>query len=281
VTFDPLLPYGEVLGSTCRLVSWNVWGRFADWQTRQRSLERVLAGLGPDVVCLQESWEDDHTRQADLIGDHLGLDHRLAHADWPQADWRSGVAIISRWPVGRHERRQLPAPGAAPGTALFAELDGPRGPLQVFTAILHYPLHASGARQAQVAELTAFVAEVQRRRHPTIVCGDFNADADSDEIRMMTGRRPPPVEGLVFYDAWETAGDGGPGRTWVNANPLAAVSLLPDRRMDYIFSAWPRPGGAGHPVHCEVIGNAANDGDNNDLDNPVSDHYGLCADLRY
>ncbi|MEV6867766.1 hypothetical protein AB0M44_43115 [Streptosporangium subroseum] len=42
-----------------------------------------------------------------------------------------------------------------------------------------------------------------------------------------------------------------------------------------MLSAWPRRGGAGHPVHCEVIG-----------DEPVggvvaSDHYGVLADLRY
>lgn len=36
-----------------------------------------------------------------------------------------------------------------------------------------------------------------------------------------------------------------------------------------------RGGGAGHPVHCEVIGTQAVDGV------LPSDHYGVLADLRY
>jgi hypothetical protein len=45
--------------------------------------------------------------------------------------------------------------------------------------------------------------------------------------------------------------------------------------VDHIFSAWPRRGGAGHPVHCEVVGTETVDGV------LPSDHYGVLADLRY
>ena len=60
-----------------------------------------------------------------------------------------------------------------------------------------------------------------------MVAGDLNAIPDSDEIRSVTGRRPPPVEGLIFSDAWELAGDGSPGHTWSKANEYIAdrVSL--------------------------------------------------------
>jgi hypothetical protein len=92
---------------------------------------------------------------------------------------------------------------------------------------------------------------------------------------MLTGRSEPPVPGLVFYDAWEVAGDGSPGLTWSNRNPLAATALFPDRRFDYVLSAWPRRGGAGHPVRCERLG--VRDPDAMQL----SDHYGVVADLRY
>lgn len=50
---------------------------------------------------------------------------------------------------------------------------------------------------------------------------------------------------------------------------------MADRRIDYIFSAWPRPGGAGHPVRCELIGAEPVDGIF------ASDHFGVVADLRY
>jgi hypothetical protein len=53
------------------------------------------------------------------------------------------------------------------------------------------------------------------------VCGDFNAGPDSDELRMLTGRSETPVPGLVFYDAWELAGDGTPA----TRGPTATRSL--------------------------------------------------------
>jgi len=108
-----------------------------------------------------------------------------------------------------------------------------------------------------------------------VVCGDFNAGPDADELRVLTGRTAPVAPGLLFYDAWEVAGDGSPGHTWSNRNPLAAVAMYPDRRFDYVLSAWPRRGGAGHPVRCQRLGILP-------ADQPqLSDHYGVLADLRY
>ena len=108
-----------------------------------------------------------------------------------------------------------------------------------------------------------------------VLCGDFNADPQSDEIRMLTGQTTCPVEGLVFHDAWAFAGPGGPGHTWDNANPYVAADFEPDRRIDYIFTGWPRGRGAGHIVNCQITGNK-----------PVngvwpSDHHALLAELRY
>jgi hypothetical protein len=79
----------------------------------------------------------------------------------------------------------------------------------------------------------------------------------------------------VFYDAGEVAGDGTAGYTWSNRNPLAAIGLHPDRRFDYLFSAWPRPGGVGHPARCALLGVRPPD------ELQLSDHYGVVADLRY
>jgi endonuclease/exonuclease/phosphatase family metal-dependent hydrolase len=275
VAFDPYQPYGPVVESTLRVVTWNVWGRYGLWEARQAAIESELRKERPDVVCLVESWQTDDATEADVLGEALGLRARVQAGGWQEEGWRSGVAVVSRWPITAHEQRTLPGGGAGFGQALFARVEGPRGDVQVFVVTLDYPLHASALRQAQARELAAFIGEVTRRRHPTIVCGDFNAHPDSDEIRMLTGRSATPAEGLVFYDAWEVAGDGGPGITWSNDNPLAAVGMIPDRRFDYILSAWPRAGAVGHPVSCRVLGTQAVGGVH------PSDHYGVVADLRY
>lgn len=124
-------------------------------------------------------------------------------------------------------------------------------------------------------ELARFIQEVSSNRNLTVLCGDFNAGPDSDEIKLLTGQSATAEPGLVFYDAWEVAGDSTPGYTWSNHNPLAALGLYPNRRFDYVLSAWPRLGGLGHPVRCELLG-AYPSGELQ-----LSDHYGVVADLRY
>jgi endonuclease/exonuclease/phosphatase family metal-dependent hydrolase len=278
VSFDQYAPYGPVTDTTVRIVTWNVWGRYGRWAERQAGIEESLAAAAPDVVCLVESWSAEDADQPGQLARRLGFEHSVFSGGWQQEGWVSGLGLASRWPVTAHEHRALPgeaADGDGGGSALFALIDGDRGPLQLFVVVLDYRLDASAARQAQVRQLAEFVAERTRRRHPTVICGDFNAGPDSDELRMLTGRAATAAPGLVCYDAWEIAGDGTPGHTWSNGNPLAAVALYPDRRMDYVLSAWPRRGGAGHPVRCERLGVLA-------AGQPqLSDHYGVLADLRY
>lgn len=275
MSFDPYAPYGATLETTCRVATWNVWGRYGEWSARLDGIIGELKRSAPDIVCLEEAWMTPAETEGDLVSDALGLSHRFTWGDWPQDGWISGVAICSRWPIVTQKRRPLTGEADAAGSAVYAEIDGPRGIIQLFLVMLDYPLHASGVRQRQVRELADFVSEAASRHHPIIICGDLNASPDSDELRMLTGRSEPPVPGMVFYDAWEVAGDGGPGFTWSNENPLAAVSLLPDRRFDYVLSAWPRKGGAGHPTKCELLGVRPR------TEAQLSDHYGVAADLRY
>ena len=260
-----------------RVVTWNVWGRYgADWAAREALLESAVGAAAPDLVCLTESWRQGDVTQAGLVAGRLGLSHHSFTGDWEQGGWVSGVGLVSRWPMSEPVRRPLRAPdGAGAGEAVHVSVAGERGTIQLFTVMLDYPLGASGIRQGQVRQLVEFVAETAPRRDLVVVCGDFNAGPDSDEIRMLTGRSEPPVPGMVFYDAWELAGDGSPGFTWFNRNPLAALGLYPDRRFDYILSAWPRRGGAGHPVRCSLLGVRLAG------EQQISDHYGVVADLRY
>ncbi|HTX28629.1 MAG TPA: endonuclease/exonuclease/phosphatase family protein [Streptosporangiaceae bacterium] len=277
MSFDPYAPYGPVVTSMVRVVTWNVWGRYgADWEARQAALEEALAAAAPDLVCLVEAWRQGKVTQPGLLAARLDLAHHRFEGDWQQEDWVSGIGLVSRWPTSDPVRRPLrSADGAGFGQAVHVTVAGDRGPIQLFAVILDHPLDASALRQDQVRQLAQFIAETASRRDLIVVCGDFNAGPDSDEIRMLTGRSATAAPGQVFYDAWEMAGDGSGGYTWSNRNPLAAVGLYPDRRFDYILSAWPRRGGVGHPVRCSLLGVRAPG------EQQVSDHYGLAADLRY
>jgi endonuclease/exonuclease/phosphatase family metal-dependent hydrolase len=277
MSFDPYAPYGPLAESTIRVVTWNVWGRYgADCEARQAALEQTLEQTAPDLVCLVEAWRQGDSTQPGRVAARLGHAHHRFVGEWEQEDWVSGIGFVSRWPMTEPRRRPLRAEdGSGFGEAVHVAVAGERGSIQLFAVMLDYPLDASGLRQHQVRQLVRFIAETASRRDLVVVCGDFNAGPDSDEIRMLTGRSAPAAPGMVFYDAWEVAGDGSAGFTWSNRNPLAAIGLYPDRRFDYIFSAWPRRGGVGHPTGCSLLGVRAPG------KQQVSDHYGLAADLRY
>jgi endonuclease/exonuclease/phosphatase family metal-dependent hydrolase len=277
VSFDAYAPYGPVVESTVRVVTWNVWGRYGPrHERRQAGLEGILAEARPDVICLIEAWRHGESDQPERVAKRLGFAYHHFAGDWQQEDWVSGIGLVCRWPMSEPQQRSLRAEdGAGNGQVLHVTVNGERGPIQLFAVMLDYPLGASATRQDQVRQLARFISEVVSSRDLVVVCGDFNAAPDSDEIRMLTGRAAPASPGMVFYDSWEVAGDGSPGYTWSNGNPLAAIGLYPDRRFDYIFSAWPRRGGVGHPISCEVLGNRPAEQDQ------ISDHYGVQADLRY
>jgi endonuclease/exonuclease/phosphatase family metal-dependent hydrolase len=265
-----------LLETRLRVVTWNLWWQFGPWQERAPAIEETLRRLDPDVVALQEVWDDEDESSASRLAAGLGYEHVVG----TRREWGGvwfGNAVLSRWPIAGSEVRPLPAPPDAEEyrCVVRADVDGPRGPLQVFSTHLNWRFDQSHIRQDQVRAVCRFVRESPERSFPPVVCGDFNAVPDSDEIGMMTGRRAVPEPGLVFHDAWEVAGGGGPGFTWSNDNPFAFHDLEPNRRIDYVFAGWPKARGAGHVVRCEVVG----------ID-PVggihpSDHYAVLAELRY
>jgi endonuclease/exonuclease/phosphatase family metal-dependent hydrolase len=270
-------PYGELIPTTLRVLTWNAWGRFGPWEAREIALIRTLEALQPDVIALQECWldrggETQAARVAKIIGYHAAYGGGTFLAE----DWATGSGLLSRWPIERHEYREFvpAAPDHWGGSALFGRIAGPRGSLSAFSVALDWPPHASATRQASVRQLVAFVLEVAGPAFPTVICGDFNAPPDAEELRMLTGRTSTAAPGFALFDAWEMAGDG-PGHTWARRNPWTAPVLLPDRRIDYILVGRPRRGGAGHVVTCSLAGTE-----------PVagvvpSDHYAVLADLRY
>ncbi|MGH9185834.1 MAG: endonuclease/exonuclease/phosphatase family protein [Acidimicrobiales bacterium] len=271
------------MGTTVSVVSWNVWWRFGPWEERLPAIVATLAAIDPDVACLQEVWDDGERRQAAELAEALGDGRQHAYGSRIELNGVAfGNAVVSRWPIASHEVRALPGPPAPEldehRCVVRADIDGPRGPLQVFSTHLNRRFDQSHVRQAQVREVARFVresGEATPRSFPPVLCGDFNATPTSDEVRMLTGRTAVPEAKLVFHDAWEAAGDGSDGFTWSNDNPWAPRDLEPARRIDYVLAGWPKQGERGHVVSCRVIGTEPVDGVF------PSDHYGLVAELRY
>ena len=276
---SPEAPYGELVTTTMRVMTWNVWGRFGPWERRAAAIVATIRAVDPDIVLLQETWLDGTgASQVEQLADELGLVGVHAGGELMFDTWGPTNAILSRWPVDAAVTHQLPALHADDwgGLALTCSISGPRRPVLVCNVALDWPPHASASRQHALVHLAdVIVARQEGARSPLVIGGDFNAGPDSDEIRMLLGRRAPARPGFVLFDAWEHAVTPGAGETWSRKNPWAAPNLLPDQRIDHLFTGWPRRGGVGSVLGAWLAGVEPHDGV------VASDHYAVVADVRY
>ncbi|MEE9427943.1 MAG: endonuclease/exonuclease/phosphatase family protein [Paracoccaceae bacterium] len=259
-----------------RVATWNLWWQFGPWQDRAPAIIATLKEIDADIIALQEVWDDGDNNFAAQLAAELGYHHIYAPGARPNGI-HLGNAILSRWPISKHEIIALYDDPKAPElrVAIHTEIDGPRGKLPVFCTHLNWRQQDSHIRQKQVAELAKFIDDKGTGKYPPILCGDFNADPQAKEIRMLTGQTSVPVKNLVFHDAWSFVHPTEPGFTWDNANPHVLDGFEPNRRIDYIFTGWARGQGLGHIVDCEIKGTGPING------TWPSDHYAVVAELRY
>ena len=279
-TYDP--GYGPLVTTRVRVATWNLWGRYGPWRERMAAIGSHMRAVDADIWALQEVWEEGPRNQARELGRAIGHEHVVYAANLERDGATSGNAVLSRWPMNKHDVRVLPrVAGDAVDEegeerlVVMAELDGPRGPIQVFSAHLSWRDDHSAVRQAQVAEICRFVREHRPRPFPPVLCGDLNSEPHSDEIRQLTGLAAVPVPGTVFRDAWLAAGNTDLGATASNENPFNAAALDREKRIDYVLVGNPRLGAVGNVLDARVAGNAPVDG------LWPSDHLAVVAELRY
>ena len=282
VTIDWDPGYGPLLTTRVRIATWNLWGRYGPWAERMAPILANMRAVDADIWALQEVWEDDERNQARELASALGNDHVVFAPNLERDGAFSGNAVVSRWPIRDHEVRVLPRTAGETRDdegeerlVVFAEIDGPRGVIQVYCAHLSWRDDHSAVRQAQVGEICRLVREHRPRTFPAVLCGDLNSEPTSDEMRALTGEAAVPVPGVMFRDAWRAAGNLTEGATAANANPFYAAGLDRDRRIDYVMVGTPKLGGAGHVVEARVAGDTPVDG------MWPSDHLAVVAELRY
>lgn len=283
-------------GLVLRVVSLNLWGTEAPLERRLELAARQLRALAPDVVCLQEVRPLDGRggrTTADVLAEALGkrahYEVAVAWDDGARPAGNEGLAIIAGAIL---EARALPLPEPRPGDArllLSAQVDTAGGPIWVHTTHLHYRLDDGVAREHQVLAIDEALRGFGRNNDsaPQILCGDFNAIADSDEIRFLRGLTTLGGRRTHFQDAWlrrhrEPGPGDGPaqGITWSSENrstrPLRSLDL--DRRIDYVFVTTRKKDGRGTVHDCQVV--LTEREGLGEIEIAASDHYGVMADVQ-
>ena len=291
-----------VLGGRLRVVQLNVDSLVSPgWSERRHEIVAWLDELDADVVCLQEVWQDDrHPNTGGWIAEHAAGDWHWEFGGFPPPDpasvgadpsIRFGSAILSRWPIDAVEVLSLPLvekeegpphlilrPPALPRGMPFELVHVRTAGVDVYSTHLQPMAAQAFHRVRQVL----FVDEVVGRTcdpgssMPPILCGDFNAEPSSDEIRFLTSNAVLDGRSTYYQDSWAMVHDGG-GFTWDPANDLAARANEPRRRIDYVFVGEPtlRPDGAGRVLAASLAFDEQRTG------TFASDHFGLCVDVAW
>jgi endonuclease/exonuclease/phosphatase family metal-dependent hydrolase len=252
-----------------------------DWPLRRLEVVAWLNELAPDVVCLQEIWQDEHHENtAGWIADHASTEWVWTFGGFAlpselsaNRSLRFGAAILSRWPIDHAEAVALPLNDDAHDHALsgvaFPLLYVRTADIDVYTTHLQPPPQQANHRVRQVL----FIDEFVRRTHDSsshvrpILCGDFNAEPISDEIRFLTANAVIDGRSTYYQDAWAVTHNRG-GITQDPNNELSRRRHLPPKRIDYVFVGDPfGRGGAGRIAGAKLAFNEPRTG------TFASDHY--------
>ncbi|NMO88935.1 hypothetical protein HH311_04015 [Actinomycetospora sp. TBRC 11914] len=267
-----------------RVATWNLWWRHGDPERRRPAILAALRELDADVVALQEVWWHAEGSFADELAAELGMHVALRPSRDPSS-WSSalpgtdaygiGNAVLARGALGEPAVTTLPAP-ASEGPArmlLDVVVATPAGSCRVVTVHLT-STPASALRCEQVRTVAAHVAAAPRTDLPPIVLGDFNAEAASDEMRLLEGLLTAPAEpGLLLINTRRWAADPD-APTWDPRNPHVAATGSPPVRIDHLLVGLGRGRVPVRVAHSAVFG-----------DRPVdgvwpSDHAGVIVDLE-
>ncbi|CAN5498170.1 hypothetical protein BH11MYX1_BH11MYX1_37410 [soil metagenome] len=281
------------MANQLRVVTLNFWGTEAPLDARLAMAVQQLRELAPDVVCMQEVKPHAGSTTAHALAGELGMVARYQVAStWNAGEHgmasagEEGLAILARAPLLDHRVLQLP--GSAPGDPrilLSGQVATAGGPVWIHTTHLNYRLDDGVAREQQVDAIDAAIRAMGRGTTdaPQVLCGDFNATPDSDEIRFLRGLTTLSHRRTHFQDAWlrlhrEPGPGEGPhqGITWSSENELTRPlrSLDIDRRIDYVFVTSRKKDGRGTVHACRVVLTAREDGI------CASDHYAVMADVQ-
>jgi endonuclease/exonuclease/phosphatase family metal-dependent hydrolase len=286
------------VGTNLRVITLNFWGIEAPLDRRIALAVRQLKLLDPDVLCLQEARPLDGVfgrSTADVLAEELGMHaHYVTSCAWNAGEYeglgagQEGLAILSKQQPLHTQRLELPH-GRLGETRQLLSAQVPTGadPVWIHTTHLHYRLDDGVAREAQVLAIDEAMRALGRDKTsaPQILCGDFNATPDSDEMRFLRGLTTLGGRRTHFQDAWLRhhrecqPGDGhAQGITWSSENELTRPlrSLDIDRRIDYIYVTSRKKDGRATIHDCRVTLTERED--------PggicASDHYALVADIQ-
>jgi len=207
---------------------WHDWPRHRRLSQRMEAFAQLVEAQQADLILLQEVARTPQLHVDEWLAERLGMGSIYARANGHAAiGFEEGLAILSRYPLGKPYLRQLSENCNlfARRLALGAEIRTPTGLLVAFSAHLGF---SYAQNDAQLQRLQAWVTEIASE-NPALVGGDFNASENAPQISRAR---------LSWLDTFRALHPQADGVTHAFRWPWGGT--LSARRLDYVFL---RPGG--------------------------------------
>lgn len=170
-------------GFPLRIATYNVHNGFsAEGELNLEALAIDIENSGADVIALQEisrGWlVSGRVDMVEWLSRRLDMPYYFGPSSGPF--W--GNAILSRYPITSAVNIPLPSDNLPLERAFIAailEIDGRN--FQIIAVHLHHVAEDSDIRVGQVSALLSFYGNTAR----TVILGDFNAEPNDPEIKMM------------------------------------------------------------------------------------------------
>lgn len=170
---------------TIRVMTWNIHGALGrNPRFDLMHVVELIRKWNPDIVALQEV--DSRRAFADGINPFeflpgaIGV-YGIGAKSLTTKDGDYGQMLISRWPMEKHEVRDISFPEREPRRAIRAEVETPFGPLIVVATHLGLSMRERRGQAHGLIELAA-------GNGPAIVIGDFNDWFWAGSVRKVLSR---------------------------------------------------------------------------------------------
>ncbi len=172
---------------TLTVVTLNLWHDQHEWPKRLERIVSELRQMRPDVICLQEVLQNPNLRnQAETLADSLGCHVQFASVDGPERPKRYGNAILTPHRVLAGAARNL-EPVDDYRAVAHLRFDYHGTTIDAYSTHLHHTPEGGAIRATQIRHLLAYV-DSTRGAGPVVLAGDFNAELESSEMKLVTAR---------------------------------------------------------------------------------------------
>ncbi len=172
-----------------RIATYNLWNSRVRWPERLDAAVEELVRLDADVVALQEVAarveEHDGRDAAALLAERCGYGHVVTRL-YPN-DPDEGVAFLSKQPLRAVEAGWDTGLSALANCGLRARVSV--GGTKVVLTNVHLDWENIAAREAQTAQVMAWIEMRSEAGCYEVLCGDFNATPDSSVYRFLMGQQ--------------------------------------------------------------------------------------------